>query len=327
MITPTVAVIGTGGTIAGRSHGDGTRYQAAQNSVNDVIRTGLATSTGIRFIGDDACSVAGQAMTEHDWRIIRNHILDKVADPVVTGVIVTAGTDTLEELSYFLHLSLPTDKPVVVVGAMRPLDQSDSDAPANLEAAVSWVTSQQMTCRSFGVVVAMDGVIHPARGLSKLHTHAVNSIQHRTWWTSRRATSPTDAVAHRHTTNSEFAIEPMPLLPRVDLLYGYAGDSSDLVHASIDKGAAGIVFAGVGNGNMHPKVEQALTDAVAAEKVVVVRSSRVPFGSVQSGGEFTDTDQLIPAGDLPAPQARVLLLLALASDLAANEVKRVFQEY
>ncbi|MDV8009498.1 asparaginase [Rhodococcus sp. IEGM 1318] len=329
MTVQAIAVIGTGGTIAGViDRTDENRYTAAQLTAKELLARSGVASSHFELTAIDACAVAGQAMTEKDWIVIGHTVCRAIENENVAGVVVTAGTDTLEELAYFLHLTASASKPVVVVGAMRTLDSPRTDAIENLEKAVAYVEAKAIDNRNadpVGTVVVMNGSVFGARGIRKAHTTAVNSFR-------AIDTTTFDEISRtkfggQKAPTSEFAIKQYTTLPLVDLLYGYAGDNSHLVRASVEQGVRGIVYGGVGNGNHHPAVDRELRRAGEEFGVVVVRSSRVEHGRVDNSGESDSTSGFIAAGDLTPAQARVLLTLALTVTDNRDEVEKIFDHY
>ena len=226
--------------------------------------------------------------------------------------MITHGTDTMEETAYFLNLVVKSDKPVVLVGSMRPSTAMSADGPLNIYNAVGVAADP---ARGRGVLVVMNDWIHAAHSLTKTSTTAVQ-----TFMSPMRGLVGTAAYGKndlyctppwKHTTKSEFSVTGVTALPRVDIIYGAADMSPDLIDAAAANGAKGIVIAGVGNGNMN-KVSLDAAARVAKKGVVVVRSSRVATGNVGRNVEVNDDElNLIASDELNPQKARVLLALAL----------------
>jgi L-asparaginase len=235
----------------------------------------------------------------------------------------------MEETAYFLNLVVKTDKPVVLVGSMRPSTAVSADGPLNLYNGVGVAIDPQ--ARGRGVLLVMNDWIHGAHSLTKTSTTAVQ-----TFMSPLRGLVGTAAYGKndfynspswKHTTNSEFSVAGVSSLPRVDIIYACADMSADLIDAAAANGAKGIVIAGVGNGNMN-KASLEAAARVARKGVVVVRSSRVATGSVGRNVEVNDDElNLIASDELNPQKARILLALALLKPHTPQELQRLFYEY
>jgi L-asparaginase len=261
--------------------------------------------------------------TEH-WHTVATRIQQLLdTDPGLGGIILVHGTNTLEETAYFLHLVLKTDKPVVVVGAQRPITGLSTDGPLNFVNAVRVATCADASGR--GVLVLLNDEIHCARDVSKTNTYRVQTFRALGWGPVGYA-DPDRIVFHyrserAHTTATPFTVGMLKNWPRVDILYSYHGDDGVLVEAALAAGARGLVIAGVGAGSpggMRPALDTAL-----ARGVVVVRASRTGSGRVlhEDNAAFPGT---IGADDLNPQKARVLLQLALMLTRDPGEIRRFF---
>jgi len=255
-----------------------------------------------------------------------NELMQK---PDVDGIVITHGTDTMEETAFFLNLVVKGDKPVVMVGSMRPSTAVSADGPLNLYNAVGLAIDANAKGR--GVLVAMNDQILAAHSLTKTSTTAVQTFMAplrgvvgiASYGKNDFYNNPT----WKHTTASEFDVTNVTKLPRVDVIFACADMPADLIDASVANGAKGIVIAGVGNGNMN---KAALTAAANAVKkgVVVVRSSRVPTGSVGRNVEVNDDEMGFIASDELSPQkARILLSLALLKTRSQQDIQNLFYTY
>lgn len=325
-----VWVLGTGGTIAGESrNGSRIDYESGRIDVN-VLLPDLANSEHARHIrveGLQIASLPSQAMVPADWQRIGSHVGDRLGQADTAGVVVLTGTDVMEELAYYLHLTLPSEKPVVVTGSMRPHGVPGSDGQANLHDAITIALSRHASRR--GVLVTMNGYAIGARNAVKTHTRDLSSMRPResgveAWVAGDIARF---AIPRRHTFLSEFSDANTRSLPKVEILYGYAGDNSHLVASSIAHGAEGIVFCGVGHGNLNPQVEAALKGAVQ-RGVAVLRASCCAYGPVWRDAEVHDTRAgFLTAYDLPPAKARVLLMLGLQKRLSRSLLQALFEQY
>jgi L-asparaginase len=249
--------------------------------------------------------------------------------PDVDGIVITHGTDTIEETAYFLNLVVKTRKPVVLTAAMRPSTALSADGPLNFYNAVGVAANKAAAGR--GVLVVVNDWIHGAASLTKTSTTAVQTVL-----------SPLSgligAVAYgeaeffrgpvgKHTMESEFSLDGVTALPRVDIIMAHENMDGALIGAAAAAGARGIVIAGVGNGNMTaPALEAAA--AQAAKGVAVVRASRVVTGNVGRNVEVDDDELgLVASLDLSPQKARVLLRLALLKPRSNAELQRLFSEY
>jgi L-asparaginase len=252
-----------------------------------------------------------------------------LATPQVDGIVVTHGTDTMEETAFFLNLVVKSDKPVVMVGSMRPSTAVSADGPLNLYNAVG--VAIDPNARGRGVLVVMNDWIHGAHSLTKTSTTAVQTFMSPLRGVVGVATYGKNDFYNnpqwKHTVGSEFDITNVTKLPRVDILFACADMSPDLIEASAHHGAKGIVLAGVGNGNVNKASLEAAAQ-VAKQGVVIVRSSRVATGTVGRNVEVNDDELGFVASDELNPQkSRILLMLALLKPRTTTEIQKLFQAY
>jgi L-asparaginase len=327
---PNIVILATGGTIAGAA-ASGT--QAGYTSGAVGIDTMVAAVPGIT----DLANIKGEQISNVGSQDMSFEILLKVAKRInqlaqsddVDGIVITHGTDTMEESAFFLNLTVKTDKPVVMVGSMRPSTAVSADGPLNLYNAVG-VAADPMA-KGRGVLVVMNDWIHGAHSLTKTSTTAIQTFM-----------SPLRGlvgVAHygkndffttpewKHTTQSEFDVAQVTQMPRVDIILASVDMSPDLIDCAVENGAKGIVIAGVGNGNMNKASVAAAAHAVK-KGVVVVRSSRVPTGMVGRNVEIKDDELGFIASDELNPQkARILLSLALLGKHTPEQIQKLFYTY
>src|ERR1700746_12640 len=287
---PNIVILATGGTIAGAA---ATGTQAGYTSGAVTIDAILAAVPGIRDLanvkGEQISNVGSQDMTFDIMLTIAKRINTLLAQNEVDGVVVTHGTDTMEETAFFLNLVVKSNKPVVMVGSMRPSTAVSADGPLNLYDAVA--VAGDPNARGRGVLVVMNDWIHAAHSLTKTSTTAVQTFMSplrgvvgvATYGKNDFYNTPT----WKHTSASEFDVSGVSKLPRVDIVFACADMPADLIDASVANGAKGIVIAGVGNGNMNKTSLEAAANAVK-KGVVVVRSTRVPTGSVGRNVEVDD---------------------------------------
>jgi L-asparaginase len=327
---PNVVILATGGTIAGAA---ATGTQAGYTSGAVTIDAMVAAVPGIRDLanikGEQISNVGSQDMSFDIMLKVAKRINELMPGKDVDGIVITHGTDTLEETAFFLNLTVKGDKPVVMVGSMRPSTAVSADGPLNLYNAVGVAIDPQ--ARGMGVLVAMNDWIQAAHSLTKTSTTAVQTFMSpvrglvgiaaygkNDWY---------NKPVWKHTTQSEFDVANVTKLPRVDVVFACADMPADLIDASVAAGAKGIVIAGVGNGNMNKAAVDAAARA-AKKGVIVVRSSRVPTGSVGRNVELDDDKLDFVASDELNPQkARILLSLALLKPRNTKNVQQLFYEY
>jgi L-asparaginase len=275
-------------------------------------------------------NIASQDMTLENWVSLANRINQIFAnDLTVAGIVITHGTSTLEETAYFLNLTVKHDRPVVLVGSMRPATAISADGPLNLLNAVR--TAASPDARGKGVLVVMNDEINAARDVTKTNTLRVETF--RTPDLGLLGYVDEDKVAFyrsstkRHTATSEFDVSAVPQLPKVEIIYLYVQSSLDVLPALIEKGVRGIVFAGTGPGSLSIVQQSALKSALAAAPALrVVRASRTGSGRVSGRDEYQQMG-LISADNLNPQKARILLMLALTKTTDVNEIRRMFSEY
>jgi len=287
---PNVVILATGGTIAGAA---GTGTQSAYTSGAVTIDAMLAAVPGIKDLanikGEQISNVGSQDMTFDIMLTLAKRCNTLLSGNSVDGIVITHGTDTMEETAFFLNLVVKSNKPVVLVGSMRPSTAVSADGPLNLYDAVAVAADPNSSGR--GVLVVMNDWVHGAHSLTKTSTTAIQTFMSplrglvgvSTYGKNDFYNSP----SWKPTTASEFDVSNVTRLPRVDILFAYADMSPDLIDASVANGAKGIVIAGVGNGNMNKASLEAAAKA-GKKGVVVVRSSRVVTGAVGRNVEVND---------------------------------------
>jgi L-asparaginase len=326
---PNVTILATGGTIAGAA-ATGTQSGYKSGAVGiDTMVAGVPGITNLATIkGEQISNVGSQDMSFEILLKVAKRI-NELAKSDVSGFVITHGTDTMEESAYFLNLTVKTDKPVVMVGSMRPSTAVSADGPLNLYNAVGVAADPQAKGR--GVLVVMNDWIHAAHSLTKTSTTAVQTFMSPVRGIVGVASYGKNdwyfAPQWKHTTKSEFDIAQVNQMPRVDIIFASMDMSPEMITASANGGAKGIVIAGVGNGNMN----KASVDAAAAavkKGVVVVRSSRVATGLVGRNVELED-DKLgfIASDELNPQKSRILLSLALLKVQDAKAIQQMFNTY
>jgi L-asparaginase len=279
--------------------------------------------------GEQISNVGSQDMSFDIMLKLAKRINELLPTNEVDGIVITHGTDTMEETAYFLNLTVKSDKPVVMVGSMRPSTAVSADGPLNLYNAVAVAADPNSGGR--GVLVVMNDWIHAAHSLTKTSTTAVQTfmspLRGLVGVTAYGKDDFYNTPPWKHTTGSEFDVSNVTKLPRVDVIFGSVDMSPDLIDASVNNGAKGIVIAGVGNGNMNQVSVDAAARA-AKKGVVVVRSSRVPTGLVGRNVEIKDDELGFIASDELNPQkSRILLMLALLKPRSVAQIQELFATY
>ncbi len=332
---PRLRLLATGGTIAGaQTGGDQRGYKAATLSMAALIAAVPQLTALAAIEVEQVAAIGSQDMDDATWLKLATRAQAALDAPDVAGVVITHGTDTMEETAFFLNLVLRTEKPVVLVGAMRPATAISADGPMNLYNAVAVATAPDARAR--GVLVVANDEIHFAREVAKTNTTQVGTFRA----THRGLAGLVNAgrlhfyapPVRRHTFTSEFAPLVAPrasewLLPRVDIVYAHAGMGRELIDAAVHAGARGLVIAGVGDGNLGATALAAATDAARAG-VAIVRSSRTGGGVVERNIEIDD-DALgfIAADEFNPPKARVLLMLGLTRTRDPRALQELFFTY
>jgi L-asparaginase len=327
---PNVVVLATGGTIAGAAASDvQAAYTSGQVGVEQLLAAVPQAKKLATMRGEQISNIGSQDMNDEVWLKLARRINELVALPDVDGVVITHGTDTIEETAYFLNLVVKSRKPVVLTAAMRPSTALSADGPLNFYNAVAVATNKDAVGR--GVLVVANDWIHGAASLTKTSTTAVQTfLSPLSGLIGTVAYGETEfyrGPVGRSTVDSEFSLDGVSVLPRVDIILAHENMDGKLIEAAAAVGAKGIVIAGVGNGNMT----QAALDALAAQAkkgIVCVRSSRVTTGRVGRNVEVDDDKLGLVASDALNPQkARVLLRLALLKPRSLTDIQRLFGEY
>jgi L-asparaginase len=325
-----IKILATGGTIAGaQSDKSSYGYKSGAFKVEDLIKAVPNMDKLADLTGEQVANIGSQDMSDAVWLKLAKRANEVLDSDDVDGVVITHGTDTLEETAFFLNLVVKSEKPVVLVGSMRPATAVSADGPGNLYNAVA--TAADPGARGRGVLVVLNDEIHSARNVTKTDTTNVETFRS----PNRGAAGlvHTGKIAwfermdKRHTTRSEFSVDDRENLPRVDIIYAHANMSPDLITAALQKGAQGLVVAGVGDGNMTADALKTLA-AAAKQGTVVVRSTRLSSGIVLRNNEVPDDKLgLVASGELNPPKSRVLLQLALTRTKDPGRIQKIFEQY
>jgi L-asparaginase len=327
---PHVVVLATGGTIAGAAATDvQAGYTSGQVGVEQLLAAVPQAKKLAVLRGEQVSNIGSQDMNDEVWLKLARRINELVGMPDVAGIVITHGTDTIEETAYFLNLVVKSKKPVVLTAAMRPSTALSADGPLNFYNAVAVAANKEAAGR--GVLIVVNDWIHGASSLTKTSTTAVQTFLSPLW-------GLIGTVAYgeaeffrgpvgRNTADSEFSLDGVTALPRVDIIMAHENMDGALIDAAVAAGAKGLVIAGVGNGNMTEAAVKALA-AQAKKGIVCVRSTRVTTGRVGRNVELDD-DKLgfVASLGLNPQKSRVLLRLALLQKRDLKDIQRIFDEY
>jgi L-asparaginase len=327
---PNIVILATGGTIAGAAaSGTQSAYTSGAVSIDAMLKAVPGIEKLANIKGEQISNVGSQDMSFDILLKVAKRINELTSTSAVDGIVITHGTDTMEESAFFLNLTVKTDKPVVMVGSMRPSTAVSADGPLNLYNAVAVAADPKAKDR--GVLVVMNDQIHAAHSLTKTSTTSVQTfmspIRGVLGVTAYGKDDWYNTPPWKHTSQSEFDISNVTKLPRVDIVFADEDMEPDLIDASVNAGAKGIVIAGVGNGNMNKVSVDAAARAVK-KGVVVVRSSRVTTGMVDRNVEVNDDELGFIASDELNPQkSRILLSLALLKPDSPSQIQQLFRTY
>ncbi len=325
---PKVAILATGGTIAGQA-ASGTQltgYKAGVLTPEQLIAAVPALSEHAQISAEQVASISSNNMTTEIWLKMAKRINELLAGDI-DGIVITHGTDTMEETAYFLNLVVKSDKPVVLVGAMRPASALSADGPLNLLQAVAVAGSPE--AKGKGVLLILNGEINGARDVAKTSTTQVETFRSHDLGFLGYVVNYKPVFyrlpARKHTVETEFDISKLTTLPKVEIVYNYVDPSLDALNGIIAGKPAGIVSAGTGNGSLFDPFEMVLADA-AKNGIAVIRSSRVGSAVVTDFPKYDDKN-LLPGDNLSPQKARILLMLALTKTKDLREIARIFQTY
>jgi len=329
---PKIYIVGTGGTIAGTG-GSATegKYKAGKMGVQDLLaQIPSLNMLDARLKRRNLCQIDSSDIAIENWLELAKMVNELLKKPGAKGVVITHGTDTLEETAYFLDLVIKSDKPVVLVGAMRASTSISSDGPLNLLNAISVVNSPESNGK--GVLVVINDTIFDARDVVKSNTTQTSTF-----------TAPNSGplghvhygkvefdklTVRKHTCDTPFDVSDLKTLPRVEIVYEHACQTGNVLKLVIADKPDGIVIAGTGDGNI-PVRDKVLLENARQQGIQIIRSSRTGSGRVtEDGVDDLDSKIGLIAGDNLSPQkARILLMLSLTLTKATNEIRDNFGKY
>jgi L-asparaginase len=324
-LLPKVRLIATGGTISNRTGG--------RLTSDELLKSMPGLDRYVRAEGEQFANVASSQLSIPQWLDLARRINATFdSERELAGIVVTSGTDTLEEIAYFLNLTVRSDKPVVVVGSMRNPSTLGYEGAANL--LDGFRVAAEPASRGKGVLVVLNDEINAARDVTKTDALRLDTFQSHDY--GLLGVVDSDRVVYnrsgvkRHTAAAEFDVSGLKDLPRVDVIMVYQGASGDLIKAAVDQGAKGIVIASAGAGATSGSQGEGIEYAVNKD-VFIVTSTRTGSGRIASGRSGRDARAepmlRIAAEDLAPVKARILLMLAIAAKADGAAIQRMFTEY
>jgi L-asparaginase len=327
---PKIFIAATGGTIAGvqksvEQHG----YTAGELGVAALIEAVPELKNIASVSGEQVVNIPSQDMTDEVWLKLAKRLQELEHDPGVDGIVVTHGTDTLEETSFFIGLTVDTPKPIVFTGSMRPATGISADGPMNLYNAVAVAASPES--KSCGVLSVLNDQINAARNVYKTDTTRVDTFR-----SVDRGPIGTVDTGHANIftgcgsvayNKPKLPIGEIQSLPKVEIIYAHANMGRELIDAAVAGGAKGLVIAGVGNGNFTKEAFAGLREA-RKKGVIIVRSTRLVSGFTTRNAEVDDdAEGFVASEEFKPAKARVILMIALLKSSSPTEIQRYFDEW
>lgn len=322
-----IAVIATGGTIAGVGpRGDSAGYRAGELPVEQVVRSvpGLADVADLEM--HTVCQVDSNDVTFDVYRQVKMLVEGLEKDPSIDGMVITHGTDTLEETAFVLNLVLDVTKPVVITGAMRPATATSADGPGNLMQAVCLAADER--ARGMGVLAVFSNMVFAGRDVKKTDSMSTDAFRQNEFGLLGYVRDRTVSLIHRpyrfHTSDSRFNSTDLQDMPAVEIFYVHEEADPELLQYMLER-YDGVVVAGTGAGN-YPQAVQDVIEGWDGD-CMIVRSSRLPEGEAVPDGVFDPMGKTIAAYDLMPHKARLLLMLGLKSGRTKEEIQEDFRVY
>lgn len=324
-----IMIVATGGTIAGVGEkGKTVAYFAGEIHIDDILKS----IPDVAHIADveltQFMNVDSNEMNPSAWLELSKLINEIVKRDDIDGIVVTHGTDTIEETAYYLNLTIDSKKPVVLTGAMRPATATSADGPYNLYQAIALAANEE--AKKQGVMVLFSNTIYSGRDIQKVNNYKIDAFDQKSFgclgYMQDEKAYFFSKTFKTHTYKSDFAKDSIERLEKVGIAYYYAGaDSAILEYLAKDN--KGIILVGSGNGNYSKAWMEAMEKCYQKYGTIFVRASRVPLGIVFSDHVFDPNERCIASNTLSAQKARVLLMLALTKTNKIEEIKEIFNEY
>lgn len=323
----TIAIIATGGTIAGTGQkGKTAVYHAGEIDIDSIIETIPEINEVAVLKTFQLMNIDSNEMTKEHWIRLKKDIEEILLDVTIDGAVVTHGTDTLDETAYFLTLTLNVRKPVVITGAMRPATATSADGPFNLYQAICLAIDDESYDQ--GVLALFSNTIYSGRDIQKVNNFKIDAFDQKSLgclgYMQDNQVYYYTKTSKKHTSYSIFNGK-IESLPDVAIVYFYSGASSDILYY-LARQNSGIVIAGSGSGNYSKDWLQAIEE-LSKQGIVFVRSSRISQGIVYDNDVFDPHGMCVPANTLSPQKARVLLMLSLLKTTDVNTIRKYFQTY
>lgn len=310
-----ILILTTGGTIAGSSTNKKLEYKAGNTKGEDLIASIPALKELATIEVDPVAQIGSQDMSDDILLKLAHRVQTAENNPTIKGIVITHGTDTMEETAFFLDKVLTPKKPVILTGAMRPPNFISADGASNLVNAVKLATKQ--TAQNRPVMIVMNDTVFDAHSVQKSNTTSLQTFQAPN--AGPIGVINNDHIYFYHSANTTkkhiYSLPDTIPFPRVDIIYSHVQMDGELIQDAIKRGAKGIILAGVGDGNTSSLAIQVLKNA-AKQGIIIVRSSRTGSGFVNRNVEINDDENhFIAAADLNPQKARILLQLLLANKI------------
>lgn len=323
-----IVIVATGGTIAGSGKvGKATNYHAGKIDIKEIIDSIPMINEVANLRAIQLFNVDSNEMDEMHWLKLAKEINMLVSQEDIDGIVVTHGTDTLDETAYFLNLTIHTYKPVVLTGAMRPASATSADGPMNLYQAVCLASSDEAL--GHGVMAVFSSTIYSGRDIQKISNFKTDAFDQKDFgclgYMNDDKVLMFSRTFKKHTLQSIFSERKIDVLPSVGIVYYYAGAKVEIL-TEVAKLHEGIVIIGSGSGN-YSKAWLAEIERLNKTGIIFVRASRVNQGIVYESDVFDPHNICIPSNTLSGQKARVLLMLALSQTKDFNVIKQIFSEY
>lgn len=323
----TIMIIATGGTIAGTGkNGKTLAYHAGEISVEQIIKSIPQIENIAHIQTIQLCNEDSNEMNVEYWIKLSNTINKLVLQEAIDGIVVTHGTDLIEETAYYLNLTLNTNKPVVMTGAMRPATATSADGPFNLYQAIHLACNEDAIGK--GVMVLFSNTIYSARDVEKRNNYKMDAFNQRSsgclGYMQDEEVYFFSETFKKHTIHSKFA-QNYNTLPNVGIAYFYAGATTSVLY-ELAKENEGIVIIGSGSGNYSKKWVNAINE-LGEKGIIFVRASRVSEGIVFHDSVFDPKEYCIASNTLSGQKARILLMLSLKKTKDRDEIRKDFISY
>jgi L-asparaginase len=326
--SPRIMILATGGTIAGSGESSTkSAYTAGKVPIDDLLNAVPQIHNYGKITGEQVASIGSQDMNVVTWLKLSNRINQIFKENLADAIVVTHGTDTQEETAYFLKLTVMYDKPVVIVGSMRPSTAMSQDGNRNLLDAV--MVAADSKSKEKGVIVAMNEKIFDPRDVTKSSSTNLETFLSRNFGPIGLIYDGKVSYYYQSLKNpsKKFDVSKLTSLPQVEIVYGYADANPITVTGLLNSSVKGLVYDGMGNGNFNAPVGKALAEA-SKNGILICRSNRTGSGRTTLENEVDDAGLgFVVSDDLSAQKARVLLMLSLTETSDKNKIQQNFFEY